>query len=254
MANASWFKRGTEGVEEGKKIDDESARQRAEARDDNVIAKKKRLWLPPNTSVNFTFLDTEGFFLREHQLFLGGSWINFESCLSDFDNCPLCDSGKKPSYVVVFTGIDHSEYILKRGPNAGMRIKNSKRLAVFKTTARVKILKQKERRDGNLTGCTLEITRFTDKDNSSGSDFEFVKRCTTEELMAFAPKQALGKNGLEDVNPEEWIKPFDYMNVFKPKTAAELTSILGGTPPEGSEDTNNQAGLPSDKEDIGKFL
>lgn len=193
-------------------------------------------------------------FLREHQLFLAGSWINFETCLSDFDNCPLCDSGKKPSYVVAFTGIDHSEYVLKRGPNAGTRIKNTKRLAVFKTTARVKILKQKERREGDLVGCTFEISRFTEKDNSSGSDFEFTKRCTTEELMAFAPKQVPGKNGLEDVDPAEWIKPFHYMEVFKPKTAAELTSIIGGVPPEGSESLSSEAGLPSSKGEIGKYL
>ncbi len=185
-------------------------------------------------------------------MFLAGSWINFESCLSDFDNCPLCDSGKKPSYIVAFTGIDHSEFTIKRGPNAGMKIKNVKRLAVFKSTARVKVLKQKEKREGNLTGCTFEISRYSEKDNSSGSDFEFTKRCTPEELMAFAPAQVLGKNGLENVDPAEWIKPFNYMEIFKPKTAAELTSLVGGVEPEGS--VKEGAGLPSEKEDIGKFL
>ncbi len=54
MTKESWFKTGDEGVTEGKKIDEEAARQRAESRDDNIIAKKRRLWMPPNTSIDFT--------------------------------------------------------------------------------------------------------------------------------------------------------------------------------------------------------
>lgn len=54
MAIKSWFKTGEQGVEEGIKIDEEAARQRAENRDENVIARKRRLWLPPNSSINFT--------------------------------------------------------------------------------------------------------------------------------------------------------------------------------------------------------
>lgn len=250
-----WFKTGNEGAAEGKKVDEEAARRRAESRDDNIIAKKRRLWMPPDSSVKFTFLDTVGFFLREHNLFIAGSWKNFETCLSDFDNCPLCDSGGKHYYAVVFTGIDHSEYTLKKGPSAGMQIKNSKRLAVFKSSARNKILKKKEQRDGDLTGCTFEISRFGEKDNASGSDFEFIKRCTEDELKAFAPKTVMGKNGMEEVDPNEWIKPYNYREVFNPKSAAELLAIIGGAPPVGSESTESKdVPNPSDNIDIGRLL
>lgn len=248
----SWFKTGEEGVEEGKKVDEEAARKRAESRDENVIAKKRRLWMPPDSSVKFTFLDSAGFFVREHNLYIGGSWINFETCLSDFDNCPLCESGSKQYYAVVFTGIDHSEYTLKKGPNAGMLIKNSKRLAVFKSTARNKIIKKKEQRDKNLVGCTFEISRFGEKDNASGSDFEFLKRCTEEELKEFAPKTIMGKNGTEPVDPIEWIKPYNYMEIFKPKDAADLLSIIGGVPPVGSE--GKEDAVSPNNTDIGRYL
>jgi len=253
--NKNWFKTGEEGEIEGKKVDEEAAKRRAESRDENVIAKKRRLWMPPDSSIKFTFLDTKGFFIREHQLFIAGSWVNFETCLSDFDNCPLCDAGNICYYAVVFTGIDHSEYILKKGPNAGMRIKNSKRLAVFKSSARNKILKKKEQRESNLTGCTFEISRFGDKDNNSGSDFEFIKRCTEEELKAFAPETVMGKNGMEEIDSNEWIKPFNCREVFNPKPAADLLAIIGGTPPVGSESTESDSNAtPSEKADIGRFL
>lgn len=257
MANKSWFKQGNEGVEEGQKVDKESARKRAEARDENVIAKRRRLWMPPDSSIMFTFLDSPQFFLREHNLFIGGSWNHYETCLSDFDNCPLCDAGMQPAYVVICTGIDHSEYTLKKGPNAGTLVKNTKKVAVFKSTARIKVLKQKERQDGDLTGCTFELTRYTEKDNATGSDFQFIKKCTSEELKAFAPATMFGKNGVEAVNPDEWIKPYNYEEVFKPKTAEELIALIGGVPPVGSEaDTNKKdtTPTPSDKGDIGRYL
>lgn len=257
MSKNDWFKTGMDGAEEGKKVDAEAARKRAESRDENTIIRKRRLWLPPDSSTKFTFLDSVApFFLREHQLFIGGSWVNFETCLSDFDNCPVCDSGNKPSYVVVFSGIDHSEYTLKKGPNAGTLIKNSKKIAVFKSTARNKILKQKERRDGDLTGCTFEITRYGEKDNASGGEFEFIKRCTADELKVYAPETVIGKNGVEKVDPDEWIKPFDYMKVFNPKSAADLLVIIGGVVPVGNEDTKKieDTPIPSDGGNIGRYL
>ena len=256
MVEKSWFKSGAEGAAEGRKVDEEAARKRAESQDVNVISKKRRLWMPPDSSIEFTFLDTEGFFLREHQLFIAGSWINFETCLSDFDNCPLCDAGNKPSYIVAFTGIDHSEYTIKKGPHTGMTVKNTKRLAVFKSTARNKILKEKER-NGDLRGVTFEISRYDSKDNSSGSDFHLVKKCTDDELKAFAPAMLPGKNGMEPVDPEEWIKPLCYSEVFAPKTARELLVIIGGVPPVGSDDEKikpSESPTPSEKGDIGRFL
>ena len=255
MAKAGWFKTGGEGAAEGKKVDADAERRRQEARDENVIIKKRRLWLPPDSSIHFTFLDSIGWFIREHNLYIGGSYLHWETCLSDFDNCPLCDAGMQPAYVVAFTGIDHSEYTLKKGPNAGQVVKNTKRLAVFKSTARNKVLKKKEQREGDLVGCTFEISRFGAKDNSTGSDLEFVKRCTTEELKAFAPAMLFGKTGtMEPVDPNEWIKPFNYEEVFNPKSAEDLLVIIGGAPPVGSEADTKNTQAPSDKGDIGRYL
>lgn len=193
-------------------------------------------------------------YLREHQLYLGGSWINFETCTSDFDNCPLCDAGMRPSYVVAATIIDHSEYILKRGPNAGTVIKNAKRLAVFKSTARVKVLKQKDKKErgGDLTGCTFDLTRYKENECATGEEFEFVEKLSIEDLKKLAPEFVLGKNGREPVDPDEWIKPYNYAEVFKPKTAEQLTTLIGGKPAVGSDKDN---AIPdSTGDNISKYL
>lgn len=60
MAKADWFKTGTEGVTVGKKLDAEADRKRQESRDENFIAKKRRLWMPQDSSVLFTLIDTVG--------------------------------------------------------------------------------------------------------------------------------------------------------------------------------------------------
>lgn len=256
MGKSDWFKTGSEGEAEAKKADIEAARRRAEAMDENVVAKKRRFWLPPDKSALITFLDSPSFFLREHQLFIGGSWQNYETCLSDFDNCPLDEAGMKPSYVVAATIIDHTEFVLKKGPNAGTLIKNQKRLIVFKSTARVKILKQKERQEGDLTFCQFEATRYSPKECSTSEDFQYVKTLTLDEIKVFAPATMIGKSGQQEpVDPEEWIKPFDYPEVFKPKTADELRLLVGGVAPVGAEKaTPDVQGTTPASAGIGRLL
>lgn len=256
MAGKSgWFKTGEEGVKEAKKFDEDAARRRAEAMDENVMAKKRRFWLPPDKSAVITLLDSPSFFFREHQLYIGGSWQNYETCLSDFDNCPLDEAGLKPSYVVACTIIDHTEFVLKRGPNAGTLIKDQKRLLVCKSTARLKLLKQKERREGDLTYCQFEATRYTAKECSTGEDFQYIKTLTLEEGKAFAPATLMGKSGQQElVDPAEWIKPFNYPEVFKPKSADELCALIGGVAPVGSEKADPINPADGSAPEIGRLL
>lgn len=215
----SWFQRGEAGVAQATK-EDETRKKNAEAKRDPI---KNRFWLKPGSSAKVTFLDTEFFFFREHQLFLNGSWLNWETCLSDTEECPLCEDGRQYSYVAALTIIDHSKYETKKKEI----ITNQKKLIIFKSNARNKILKQKERREGNLTGCMFEFSRFTDKECSTGEDYEFIQRVSMDELKTLAPK---------DVDPNEWIKPYEYEKMFYPKTAAQLRALIGVKPPVGSED------------------
>jgi len=189
-------------------------------------------------------LDTPQFFLYEHQLKIGGNWRNWFTCLKDIDTCPICESGEHPSYVVVATVINHRKWTDKEGKVH----QNEKQLAVFKGKARERILKQIERRDGDLKFCVYEFSRGSSgTEASTGEDFEFLnKRLTKKQLMSLAPAGA----------DETWIEPFDYAEILAPKTPKELRAIVGGEEPVGGDDDDGEDdGLPPfdpDDDDNGK--
>lgn len=213
----SWYNEGEKGAQKAK--DEDSNRQKN-------FDSPFRFWLAPEKSTKFVFLDTDGFFFKEHNLNLNGHWRNWETCISDLgeEECPICEQGFKYSYVAVFSIIDLTKYKDKQGN----QVKASKKLLVLKTTARNKILKQKERREGNLTGCVFETTRYNQKECSTGEDFEYLKRVPVEDLKEMAP---------QGVDAEEFVRPFDYIKLFNPKTAVELRRVIGAAPPVGSEDS-----------------
>lgn len=133
-----------------------------------------------------TNLTEQYVFLSEHQLKQNGHWRNWYTCLKDISEdgaCAACDSGANYSYICAFTIIDHTKFTTKKGT----KVVASKRLLVLKSTARNKVLKQKERRDGDLTGCKFEVTRYTKKEASSGEDWEFLQRVDIAELGAGSP-------------------------------------------------------------------
>lgn len=218
-----WFKRGQEGVEDV--ADYEKDR---EQRSSGVF----RLWIPAGGSTTFTFLDTEGFFFKEHNYFHKGSWLNWETCIQDIgeEECPFCEDGVRIYYECVFTVIDHARYESKKTP--GKIITNTKKLLVLRSTARKKILRKKEQLEGNLTYAKFSTHRDDRKECSTGEDFEFIERLTKEQVMAMAPTEFMG----QAITPETWIQPYDYPKLFAPKTHDQLRRALGRVEPVGSQD------------------
>lgn len=213
----SWYNTGEEGAAKAK----DEAEQRAKD-----FSGPQRFWLAPDKSTKFVLLDSAGFFFKEHNYNKGGSWLNWETCLDDIgeEECPFCEGDYRYSFVAAFTIIDLSKYKSKK---TGELVSARKKLIIFKSTAQSKILKQKERHENDLKGCVFETTRYTKKECSTGEDFDFIKRATMEEIKELCPSG-------EDA--EEFVKPYNYMEVFKPKSAEELRRILGLAAPVGSED------------------
>lgn len=213
----SWYKTGDEGAEHAKQEDE---RRQAQFSD-----KVQRFWLAPDKSTKILFLDSKGFYFREHQLNINNSWLNWETCISDIgeDDCPICESGYKYSYVCAFSIIDLSKYKDKRGNMVTAR----KKLLILKSTARNKILKRKEKLENDLTGCVFEVTRYNEKEANTGEDFEFLRRVDLEEAKELCPQG-------EDA--KDFITPYNYMELFKPKSAEELRKVIGAAPPVGAED------------------
>jgi len=152
----AWFLKGKEGMKRASQ-EDEAAKQRREQKG------PRRLWLASDSSTKLTFLDTPEFFLYEHQLKIGGNWRNWYTCLKAVDTCPICESGEHPSYVVVATVINHRKWHDKDGKVH----QNEKQLAVFKGRARQRIVKQIERREGDLKFCVYEFSRGTQSTEAS---------------------------------------------------------------------------------------
>lgn len=99
----SWYRTGEEGWAKAKQEDAEAKKRMEESRD----PRKNRFWLENDSAAKVTWLDTPSFFLHEHNLKINGRWGNYETCLKDFDTCPICESGQASSYIVVGTVISH---------------------------------------------------------------------------------------------------------------------------------------------------
>lgn len=142
----------------------------------------------------------------------------------------MCDNGMRASFVAAFTVIDLSQFETKKDKQV---ITATKRLFVAKGTATKKLLKRRERCQNDLTGCMIEVSRFDAKEVATGSDFEFIERLTPAQMMAYRIP-----TGPYSVPEAEWLKPFDYLKIFEPKSADKIRKIIGVSAPIGSDDSN----------------
>ena len=229
-----WYKKGSDGEQDVKDYEEDRA-----SRASGVF----RLWIPAGGSTQFTFLDTEGFFFKEHNYYHRGSWLNWETCIQDIGNeeCPFCEDGVRVYYECVFSVIDHARYESKKQP--GKIITNTKKLLVLRSTARKKVLRKKDQLEGDLTFARFSTHRDDRKECSTGEDFEFIQKYTKEEVMAMAPAEYMG----QAITPEAWIQPFDYPKLFAPRSAESLRRILGRVGPIGSNDQPSM-GAPDTKD------
>jgi len=228
MSEKKWFQTGKDG--EAKAEDVQKAIQAGSAA-------KRRFFLTEGNEAKVTFLDSTGFWLYEHNLRLNGKWFNYFTCLQELDNCPMCDAGQRASYVCVYTVIDHSKYESKKTP--GKIITNQKKLMVMKKGAHDKL---KDRRDnqceGDITNCVFRMKRYKREECSTGEDIMFIKRLDPTILAKLIPADVPAEER------EDYLKPFNYMELFKPKSAEELRRVVGGAAPVGAPDSFGPASVP----------
>lgn len=212
-----WFSTGKDGEERSQQMAEESAKN----------AEGQRFWLKPGTSTKIIFLDSEMFYIHEHNLFMNNRWNNFFTCLQDFDNCPLCEAGHKAYYCAICTIIDTSEYQSKR---LNRVVKNQRKLLVLKQKALAKLKKRRdsEKVGGDLTLAVFEVARGTGEDPSSGDDWDFLKTLDAKQLRSLAPKELKTKEEIA-----AWMTPFDYEELMAPKSADQLRKLVGIAAPVG---------------------
>ena len=72
--------------------------------------------------------------------------------------------------------------------------------------------------------------------------FEFQKKLTKEQLMKLAPKDG-------DVSAADWLKPYNYEELFAPKSPEELRKLIGQAPPVGADREASEEEPPFDLDD-----
>ena len=207
---------------EQKKKREEEASQRGDV-------KNNRFFLQPGKEGHIIFLDDLMFPVWEHQFWdAQNKRPIFETCIQGIEGeCPGCDSENKPYFALVTTVI-HLDPINKNGEKLNPR----KRLLVAKTGSSERIL-TRQKNQGTLVSKCFWVKRSTDsKAEKTGTDIDFVKEADLENLKKYAP---------ENVDPSDWVQPYDYKEVFKPKSVDDFRKALGFGAPIGGESDESPA-------------
>jgi hypothetical protein len=205
-SNVTFLKKGAAAKQAVAAEEVKSEARRAE------MNRMRRFYVGYNKDTQITFLDgkldEDGVLdiprFYEHTLQVGSDWKHYV-CTAEIDQskpCPLCEAGNKPDLVGVMTVLDHGEYTVQKGPNAGKVYKNQRRLFVAKegTLKDLNKLAAKPERNG-LAGCTFDVSRGGEntRDPRVGKTFDFVVKHKT--LASIAEKYDLK---IEEVQPAQY--------------------------------------------------
>lgn len=167
-----------------------------------------RFWMAPGSERKIIFLNDGNEFLIywEHQVFLGGSWKNWFTCLQPMGvKCPLCiwaqdhDGQFSRAKVAACSIIDTHEFKDREGKTR----KNLKKLMVCKKETTEVLKRQYLKRVENgerLKYALYDVYRSAKKQSPNvGDQFEFSKMLTPEQV------------------PDN--EPLDMMEILKPDPA-----------------------------------
>jgi len=224
----SWFAKDAEGE---KYVEEQEAKRKAAGGKDSV--RSWRFKLAYEATGYIIPFDDLRFFFNEHQFQANGSYYNYETCIRDIEGeCPLCESQNRAAPVGVMTVLDLTEYKKKDGTMSKPR----KKIIVLKQGGRERFLR-KQKKLGGLAFKKFEVYRSKDpKGEATGTEVEYEKDVDPEVLRQFAP---------EGVDVDEWLKPFDYEEIFKPKSASEIRRLMGISDPVGSSESTSNTEEPA---------
>lgn len=210
-----------------------------------------RLWLAQGEEVEVIVLDDAfvsdepgvgGVLIKEHNLRgADGKWGNFESCCSDFANCPLCDKAGTDgfghaAYTVLLTVLVLKEWTSK---TTGEKHTYSKMLLPIKAAQKdtwLALQKQGEKEQGSMRGMYLVLRRAKGEQTvatgepimlDNGKLYDLI---TEEELVKDyghpAIKSRDGGKIIKQANED--LQPFDYQKLFPAPDPDDLASRFGG--------------------------
>lgn len=213
-----WFSKGDAGLKKKHQLD-ELARMRKEKGAPRFFLKhtgnENEETGAKDNEARIVFLDSEGFFIHEHNLKIDGRWGNMFTCVKEYGPCPICEAtNDKPTFTCYYTVIDTRKWPKKDGTISKAR----KVLFPAKGTATDIIADLRKEHDGNLRGLVVDVKRRSDKDPNCGREFKVAGRVDPSKKFE-----------------GDMAKPYDYMKVLAPPTGKELEGAgVGAHAPVGS--------------------
>lgn len=194
-----------------------------------------------DNEARIVFLDSVGFFVREHNIEIDGKYGNHVTCVSDFAPCEVCtQNGNKPIYTCYFTVIDTRKFVRKDGTVSARR-----RVLFPAKGSAIDVIENLKKRHGDLRGLVVDVKRVGDRDPNCGRDFEVV---LTKDRKA-------GRVDPAKKFPEkDESKPYDYMKVLAPPTVEELNAmgIVASAVVGSDEDVTEEVSTSTAKKGNGK--
>jgi hypothetical protein len=169
-----------------------------------------RVFMDPGAERKLIYLDDTGFSFMEHTLEIPGrGWQQF-TCLGVDRGCPVCQQGNRPYYVTLFTVIDTTSYVNKKGET----VQNQKKIHALKPEAASQFFATRDQVKG-LVGKLVQVRRGAKTDAASGNMFAVARDANDKQIAYKLP-----------IEKEEY-KPFDYARFYEPKPIPALRAAMG---------------------------
>lgn len=256
---AGWMKRGSAISRESERLAAEAERKSEQRkRTGGIDPNRFRFRLTPGDSCEIVVLDEtlESVAFYEHNIKKDGHYGNFESCPSEWSNCPLCSAGDNKYFVWFLTILDLRGY----EKDDGTEVPYSRRLLAIKQTQAVafkRVLQAAMKAHGTTRGVKLTLERDTsDKSasigepviNEDGQMFEFLDEDELIEEYGHAAIKS-SKTGDVLVKKNGLLDAFDYETLFPKPDAKDIARRWGMSPQAGSDDDYEDESEDLDDED-----
>lgn len=192
----------------------------------------RRFWLKEGEEADITFLEgiinkedglLDFYSFYEHSLKIGDKWGNFFVCIKEFEPCPLCLEGHVSYYQGVFSIIDHTAYIDKKGK-------------VWKDQVKLYVAKQ-----GTLQKLQIFATK---KHGIAGMTFN-VQRTNSKEARVGDMMIPGEKAPVPTLLKKYKVQLIDYKKVIIYRNSKELAELGFGVSVVG-----DNSGAPANKDDF----
>jgi|GEM_PF-6591143 len=160
-------------------------------------------------------------YVREHRVSVPGKKVpDYYVCVAEEEECPLCATDNRSSYVGLFTVIDHNPYT---NPTTGKTTKNRKKILAAKSGTLKRLIRKAKANGNSIEGSTFSVSRSDQRSATVGDEFTLVG---TYSLDAIG-KKLDPKDPKAAVAPADWEKELVYLSAEQLRTKFHVDAPSG---------------------------